>query len=298
VVEGPVVAAGHGSAVGTAFSVAFLVVVCAWALLFAVLIGMYLAVTIARRRKRPAAAAAPADAGRAGAGLEELQVADPRFDLQLLLDASRTAVMLVFAALSTGDDAPIRRVAAGSFWNTRFGRIVHETARTRRHEEIEQQRNLAVLGKRTPPRYIPLDFQASAPELAAIAVGASHEITIRIRYSQLQAVTQPGAAAFAAGAAAKGPGSGLAALGKSVSERAEGAGPEVSWLSGGGHYDLTFVRPGTARTDPSVPLAGRTCATCGGRYGSELATECAYCHAPRPALWGAWQLAQVLPVAG
>ena len=290
------VAAGHSNAVGVGFAIAWIVVVCSWVLLFVVLIGLYLAVTVTRRRKRPVAVP-PVDVGRAAAGLEDLQMADPHFDQQLLLDAARTAVMLVFAALSTGDDAPIRRVAAAPFWTTRFGRIVHDTARTRRREEIEQQKNLAALGKRTPPRYIPLDFQASAPELAAITLGARHEVTIRIRYSQLQAVTQPGAAAFAAGAAASGPASGLAALGKSVSERAGGAGPEVSWLSGGGRYHLTFVRPATARTDPSVPLADRTCSACGGPYQSELATECAYCHGARPKPWGAWQLVQVEPAA-
>jgi hypothetical protein len=291
-----VVAAGHSNPVGVGFAIAWIVVVCSWVLLFAVLIGLYLAVTVTRRRKR-SAAAAPVDAGRAAAGLEDLQMADPHFDPQLLLDAARTATMLVFAALSTGDDAPIRRVAAGPFWTTRFGRIVHDTARDRRREEIEQQKNLAVLGQRTPPRYIPLDFQASTPELAAIVLGASHEVTVRIRYSQLQAVTQPGAAAAAAGAAAAGPAAGLTALGKSVAERAGGAAPDVSWLSGGGRYDLTFVRPASARTDPSVPLADRTCAACGGTYQSQLATECAYCHAARPKPWGAWQLTRVEPVA-
>lgn len=80
-------------------------------------------------------------------------------------------------------------------------------------------------------------------ELAAIAISASHEVTIRIQYSQLQAVTQAGAAAFAAGVAAREAASGIAALGKSVSERADGAAPEVSWLSGGGRRsaDLGIV---------------------------------------------------------
>jgi hypothetical protein len=291
-----VVTAAHESTVGIAFSIAFIVDFCAWVLLIAVLIGMYLAV-VARRRKGPAAAA-PVNVGLAAAGLEELQVADRHFDQQLLLDAARTATMLVFAAMSTGDDEPVRRVVAGSFWDSRFGRIVHESARTRRREEIEQQKNLAVLGKRTPPRYIPLDFQAAAPELAAIALGAFHEVTIRIRYSQLQAVTAAGAAAFVAGVAARGAASGIAALGKSVAERADGAGPDVSWLSAEGRYDLTFVRPATARTDPRVPLADRTCTSCGGAYRSELATECGYCHAARPMPWGAWQLGRMEPVAG
>ncbi len=52
----------------------------------------------------------------------------------------------------------------------------------------------------------------------------------------------------------------------------------------------------TARTDPSVPLADRTCTSCGGVYRSELATECGYCHVARPMPWGAWQLARMVPV--
>jgi len=37
----------------------------------------------------------------------------------------------------------------------------------------------------------------------------------------------------------------------------------VSWLASGGNYDLSFVRPSSARTDPLAALADRTCTTCG-----------------------------------
>jgi len=71
---------------------------------------------------------------------------------------------------------------------------------------------------------------------------------------------------------------------------------EVSWLGAGGRYDLVFVRPADARTDPSAAHADRTCRTCGAAFRSELAVACAYCGAERPLPWGRWRLADPMPV--
>jgi len=120
---------------------------------------------------------------------------------------------------------------------------------------------------------------------------------VRVSFDQLQAVVQPGAADYAAGAAATSFTSAMISIGKSV--RTTSNNPrsnEVSWLGAGGRYDLVFVRPAGTSTDPSAALADRTCTTCGATYRSELATACAHCGTERPLPWDRWRLADAAPV--
>jgi hypothetical protein len=280
-----------------------LIVIASWILLFAVML-IYLAVLLASRRRgqRRAPAAKPVNpASRRSAvrpaGLDVLRRADPHFDEQMLLDAAQTAALLVFAALSTGDEAPIRRLVTDSFWETPFGSLTEMTARDRRRENAQAAKDAAA-GRRGTSRWnVPLDYHPSVPEITAVGLGTEQAISVRISYAQLQAVVRPGASDFAAGAAAASFASAMTSIGKAVAAQAGSVRVDgVSWLAAGGRYDLTFVRPGQARTDPSAALADRTCTTCGATYMSELATECEHCRAARPMPWGHWRLAAATPV--
>ena len=238
-----------------------------------------------------------ARASAARAELATLHSADPQFDEQLLLDAALTATMLVFAATSTGDAAPISRLVTDSFWQTPFGQITRTTARDRRREGTQLAMDRAS-GRKLRRWRIPLDYQPSVPELVAVeAGGAVQKVSVRVSFDQLQAVVQPGAADFAAGAAATSFGSAMVSIGKSVGANTNTpGGNEVSWLGSGGRYDLVFLRPAGTRTDPSAALADRTCVACGATYRSELAVACAHCGAERALPWGRWRLAEAAPV--
>lgn len=72
--------------------------------------------------------------------------------------------------------------------------------------------------------------------------------------------------------------------------------PAPSWLAWAGQYDLVFIRPAGAQTDPDAAMASRTCTVCGATYRSELAAACANCQAARPLPWGEWRLASLTPV--
>ena len=116
-------------------------------------------------------------------------------------------------------------------------------------------------------------------------------------FDQLAALVRPGAEGLAAGAAASSFGSAMLSLGQTVMEQGNGQRTTgVSWLGADGSYDLDFVRPSSARTDPSAALADRTCTKCGAAYRSELATACAYCGTERALPWGEWRLAEAAPV--
>ncbi len=109
------------------------IAVVGWILLFATLL-IYMAVLLtSRRRTQRRRDAAPRIVTRVGTvppGLDALRRADPGFDEQVLLDAALTATFLMFAATSTGNEAPIRRVVTESFWATPFG-VVTRTNRAR-----------------------------------------------------------------------------------------------------------------------------------------------------------------------
>jgi hypothetical protein len=269
----------------SALSIAVLVVIASWIALFAVLL-LYAAVIFARRGRTqrqagPLARPAGLRSGRLPAGLTALRGEDPGFDEQLLLDAAQTAVLLVFAATTTGDVAPLSRLVTDDFWQTPFGKITRLTARDRRRADGQRQWHVA------------LDYYPSVPELTAVETGRRQRARVRLSFGQLQAIVRPGAENFAAGAAAPGFGSALMSAGRAAGAKANA----VSWLASGGHYDLTFVRPAGARTSPSAALADRTCVTCGATYRSELAVACEHCGSARALPWGDWRLAGAEPVS-
>ena len=47
--------------------------------------------------------------------------------------------LVLFAAISTGDEEAIRRLAAASFWSTLFGRYSRNAARDVRLQRIQEQ---------------------------------------------------------------------------------------------------------------------------------------------------------------
>jgi hypothetical protein len=282
------------------FGIVELVVIGSWILMFALLIGMGSVIYRARRRsgRRAAAAAASAPPARllaAPPGLAALRRADPNFDEQVLLDAALTATLLVFAATTTGDVSPLGRLVTDSFWRTPFGTITSTAARDRRREAIQAARDAS---RPSSARwYIPIDYHPSVPELVAVDLGARQRVSVRVAFGQLQAIVRPAAAQFAAGASAPSFTSAVISIAGSVTAEINGPRPsEVSWVASGGHYDLRFVRPARARTDPAAALSDRTCPACGATYRSELAVGCAHCRAARPLPWGQWRLAEAIPV--
>ncbi len=295
--------AGTASSTGVkVFGIFEAIVFVSWIVFFGVMLLMVAVVTTTRGRsqRRRAALRAlrpPRRAGRLPAGIDALRRADPQFDEQLLLDASLTATFLVFAATTTGDIGPLRRLVTDSFWESPFGKITRLTARDRRREDIQSAKDAAT-GRSRRRLNLPIDYHPSVPELTAVDVGRRQQrVSVRVAFSQLQAVVQEGAEFVAAGAAARNFGSALKSLGQSVGARMDGQLASVSWMAAGGHYRLTFVRPSGARTDPSAALADRTCVTCGATYQSELAIACQHCQAPRALPWGNWRLDEAVPIS-
>jgi hypothetical protein len=285
----------EASAVRTAFAIAELVVFASWALLFALIFGLLITVTVLRGRARRRSQGGDPPAGAADdpllpARLTELRVADPRFDEQLLLDVAQAACLLMFAAQSAGDEQALRRLAAPAFWSTLFGRYTAVTARDARL--ARDPRTGRGVQSRRHARF-PVDYQATAPELVGLELGEWQRARVRVSFSQLCAVLAPGARGEAAAATATSLGSLAGALGASVSSQASSSGTggsELSWVSWAGRFDLDFTRPGGARTDPAAALASRTCAVCGAAYRSDLAVQCGHCGAGRPLAWGEWRL--------
>jgi hypothetical protein len=281
------------SAAGSALGIAVLVVIAAWGLLFAVMFGLLIYLTVLRgrrqRRKRvEPGPAVPADPNLR-AVLDQARQADPYFDEQLLLDASQLICLMLFAAMSTGDEEAIRRLAAPSFWSTFFGRYTRSAARSARLQRAQEQ------GRRAGPRRharLPVDYQALAPELISLDL-RQQRACIRVSFSQLRAVVAPGAAGQTAAASASSLSSLAMAFGGAFGEQMSNSVPGLSWLSWAGKYDLEFIRPPGARTDPRAAIANRTCSGCGATYRSELAVSCAHCDAARPAAWDTWRLAEV-----
>jgi hypothetical protein len=288
-------AAGTGAVVGGLIE---LVIFGGWGLLFAVMLIFGAFMFAARRRvarqRASRRGARPARVRAVPTGLTALREADPRFDEQLLLDAARTSTLLVFAATTTGDVAPLGRLVTDEFWRTPFGRITAMTARDRRREARQSAKDAAIRGHRARPRWnVPLDYQPSVPELVAIRLRGHQQVTVRVSFDQLVGVVRPGAADMAAAATATSFSGAIARAGRSAMTQGRSS---VSWMSAGGRYDLTFVRPAGTQTDPEAALADRTCQTCGATYRSELTIGCAHCRAPRALPWGTWRLASAVPV--
>ena len=293
------VAAGKGL---TPLAIVELVIIASWVLFFAVML-IYAAVmfTARGRGQRQRQAQHPERRQHAGPrmgtlppGVDDLRRVDPDFDGQLLLDAAQTATLLVFVATTTGDTAPVSRLVTGSFWSTPFGRISSMMARDRRREAAESARDGSPGRKRWN---IPLDYHPSVPEIRTVSLGREQRVTVRVSFGQLQAVIRPDARELAAGAAARSFGSAMVSMGKSVAiQTSDGQADSVSWLAAGGDFDLTFVRPSGATTDPFAAVADRTCTACGATYQSELAIACEHCRTPRALPWGNWRLALAEPV--
>ena len=285
-----------GSAAKSAVGVVVLIVIAGWALMFAVLFGLLIYVTVLRgrrqgRRRVAAGPAVSADPNLA-AVLAQARHADPFFDEQLLLDASQLICLVMFAAISTGDEEAVRYLAAPSFWSTFFGRYVRSSARSARLQRIQEQGRRA--GSRRQAR-LPVDYQALAPELISLDL-RQQRACIRVSFSQLRAVVAPGAQGQTAMAAATSLSSLAVSFGGVMSQRMNNPVPGLSWLSWAGKYDLVFTRPPGIRTDPRAAIANRTCSSCGATYRSELATTCAHCHAERPMAWDTWRLADIAVV--
>jgi hypothetical protein len=297
------------SAAETAFGVIELVIIVGWASLFAVGLGVTGYITVLRgrrlRQRQAVAAGLAGPAGPAGladpllsARLAELRAADPYFDPQLLLEAAQMVCLLMFAAMATGDEQPIRHLAAPSFWPTFFGRYIRTSARDARLQRRPVGGPGGYGDRSTARRYarLPVDYQASAPELIGLELGRQQRARVRVSFSQLRAIVSPRAQSHTAMASATSLPSLAASFGESVGSRANSSRPELSWLGWAGQYVLDFVRPADAQTDPSAAPASRTCAACGATYRSELAAECAHCHAERPVPWGQWRLSQITAV--
>ena len=292
-IAGPVLAA---NAAETAFGVIELIIFASWALLFAVLIGALIYVTVLRGRKERRRARTPPVAHadpHLPARLAEMRRADPHFDEQLLRDAAQMACLVIFAAMATGDEQAVRWLAAPSFWSTYFGRYVRTCARDARMKRVIG--DPTGRASRRQAR-LPIDYQASSPELIEVASGAPQCARVRVCVSQLTVVIVAGAEAQTAMASATSLASLAGSFGQAMHERMDGAPASLDWLSWDGQYDLAFTRPAGSRTDASAALASRTCPTCGRAYRSELATACEYCRAERPVPWGQWRLAEVNPV--
>jgi hypothetical protein len=287
---GPVLASKAAEA---AFGVIELIVFASWALLFAVLIGALVYVTVLRGRTERRRARTPAVAyadPHLPTRLAEMRRTDPHFDEQLLRDAAQMACLVLFAAAATGDEQAIRWLAAPSFWSTYFARYVRTMAR-----DARMKRATGSTPSQRQAR-LPVDYQASSPELIGLEPGSPQRARVRVSFSQLTAVIVAGAAAQTAMASATSLASLAGSFGEAMRERMDGAAASLDWLSWDGHYDLAFTRPAGSRTDPNAALASRTCTACGRAYGSELASACDYCRAERPLPWGQWRLADVTPV--
>jgi hypothetical protein len=280
------------SATGSALEVLVLVIIAAWALMFAVLFGILIYVTLLRGRRQrrqrvepgPAVAADP----RLPVIVAQARQADPHFDEQLLLDASRLICLILFAAMTTGDEEAVRHLASPSFWSTFFGRYTRNAARSARLQRVQEQRRRG--GSRRQAR-LPVDYQTLSPELIALDL-RQQRARVRVSFSQLRAVVAPGAGSQTAAASATSLSSLAMSFGGAVSQRTNSVAG-LSWLSWSGRYDLVFSRPPGARTDPRAAIANRICSGCGATYRSELATSCAHCHTERPVAWDSWRLADV-----
>jgi len=295
-VNGTVTGVLAENGVGIAFGIIEAIVFASWALMFAVLLGILVTVTVMRRRRLDRLARtppAPSADPRLPALLVELRRSDPHFDPELLLEAAQIACLVMFAAQSTGDEQVIRHLAAPSFWRTFFGRYVRTQARDARVQRAAPKDPDRASSRQAR---LPVDYQATAPELIGLELGPQQRACVRVSFYQLRAVVAPGARAQTAMASATSLSSLAVSLGAVVGERLSEAATGPSWLSWEGQYDLAFIRPGGSHTDPDAAVASRTCTTCGATYRSELATTCANCKASRPLPWGEWRLADLTPV--
>ena len=288
-------AATAASAAGSALGVAVIVVIAGWALMFAVMFGMLIYLTVLRGRRQRRKQAEPGPAVPADpnlpAILAQARQADAHFDERLLLDSSQLICLILFAAASTGDEDVVRQLAAPAFWSTFFGRYTRDAARSARLQRAQERGRR---GSRRQAR-LPVDYQAQAPELISLDL-RQQRACVRVSFSQLRAVVAPGAAGQTAMASATSLTSLATSFGGVMSQQMSNSVAGLSWLSWAGKYDLVFTRPPGARTDPRAAIANRICSSCGATYRSELAMSCEHCHAERPTALDTWRLAEVTVV--
>jgi hypothetical protein len=288
-------ASAASSAAGSILGVAVIVVIAGWALMFAVMFGLLIYLTVLRGRRQRRQQAEPGPVVLADpnlpAILAQARQADPHFDERLLLDSSQLICLILFATVSTGDEDAVRQLAAPAFWSTFFGRYTRDAARSARLQRVQEQGRR---GSRRQAR-LPVDYQAQAPELISLDL-RQQRACVRVSFSQLRAVVAPGAAGQTAMASATSLTSLASSFGGVMSQQMSNSVAGLSWLSWAGKYDLVFTRPPGARTDPRAAIANRTCSSCGATYRSELATSCEHCHAERPTALDTWRLADVTVV--
>jgi hypothetical protein len=298
VVGGIVLAAGAGNGARSAVGVLVLVVIAGWALMFAVLLGVLIYVTVLRGKRQrrgrtgPGPAVAVAADPNLPAVLAQARQSDLHFDEQLLLDASQLICLVMFAAMSTGDEEAIRHLAAESFWSTFFGRYIRNSARSARLQRRQEQGRRDGSGRQAR---LPVDYQALAPELISLDL-RQQRACIRVSFSQLRAIVAPGAQSQTAMASATSLSSLAVSFGGAMNRQLSNSVAGLSWLSWAGKYDLVLTRPPGTLTDPRAAIANRTCSRCGATYRSELAATCAHCHTARPVAWDAWRLADIAAV--
>jgi hypothetical protein len=251
--------------------------VLAWVVALAFIVFLAVVLVVSRGRsdavrnvfRRAVAAGAPRGAvhaaGKAGspaaatvAAVQDLQSADPGFDVTAFLDSARIAVGAYAMAHSAQDDRLLRRITTSGYWQTPNGKALAAGV-------AEWQRYAGDRPGATNRGRMVLDISWRQPEVKRIALGdqGMDRITVRL-------------ASVIAGA----------------------AGPGWQRTDGVTRFDWDFVRPAGQRTDPGAVLLPRTCADCGGPYRSDLDDACPYCHAGRPDTQAGWRLDGMYLVVG
>ena len=282
------------SGAGSALGIAVLVVIAAWALMFAVMFGLLIYLTVLRGRRQRGKRVEPGPAVPADpnlrAVLEQARQADPYFDEQLLLDASQLICLILFAAISTGDEEAVRRLAAPSFWSTFFGRYTRNAARSARLQRAQEQGRPARLA---PPRAA----SGGLPGNRARADQPRPSPAARVHPGFVQPAARGGGAGSGRpdrGGVGDQPVVARDGVRRRLRRAAEqfGAGPLVAVLG-------RKVRP---RLHPPARCEDRPAGgdrqpdllrAAGRPTGPNSPSACAHCHAERPAAWDTWRLAEV-----
>ena len=245
-----------------------LIYVLAWALALAFMVFLTLVLVVSRGRsdaardifRRAVAAQAPRGSvqavsrasppARVAAGIRELQVDDPGFDLTAFLDSTRVAVGAYAMAWSAENDRLLRRITTPGYWQTPNGKAVAAVvAGWKRYARGRP-------GTANRGRLL-LDVSWRQPEVTNVSLGkqGTDRITVRLS-SAIIGAAQPGW--------------------HPVNEATR--------------LDWDFVRPTGQRTDPAAVLLPRTCANCGSPYHSDLDDACPHCRTARPDTHAGWRL--------
>ena len=176
--------------------------VLAWVLALSYMTFMGLVLVVSRGRsdtardvfRRAVSGAAPAGSARAvnqvsppayvPAGIRELQVSDPGFDLTAFLDSARVAVGAYAMAWSAADDRLLRRITTPGYWHTPSGQAVAAV--------VAEWRRYAGPRPGTANRgRLLLDVSWRQPEVTNVSLGEQDRITVRLS-SAIIGAAQPG----------------------------------------------------------------------------------------------------------